>query len=521
MAELGPPSSVFEEYLDKYAPDSERLAREIEILGKLGSGSFGAVFEGLHKVTGVKVALKTVNGEDDELESEIAMQGKQNAPNIIKYYGQFRRNAQTFLTMELAAVGSVTDLMRATGSTLQEPEIAIVLRGVLKALAYMHRARGVHRDIKTDNILMTAHGVPKLADFGVSRELGADESRMGTICGTPYYIAPEVLQEGAGYRENADIWSVGIAGIEVADGEPPHYEQHPMRVLYLIPNSPPPTVANRALWTPLFLDMLARCLVKDPASRPPAEALLEHPFIAGAGDDQTVMGPRIRRFFTEVHRAGSRKALTNTMKGKSLVNKARAAQAAPHKKATLAGLPPPPPPPGAPPATTDTLAAPVSSSSRSHSRSKKDKKDKKEKKEKKHRRKNKESRHRYRDDSDSDDGARSPSPRFIVDVSHGRPLIHDPTRPDGYVWFDPTASVWLRHPADDVATGVAGTADDFSLGASASTRFPSDDDESDDDGATPPPDLPFTVDADYDSRARKAKVMQEIKKTKGRRKRRK
>jgi len=154
-------------------------------------------------------------------------------------------------------------------------------------------------------------------------------------------------------------------------------------------------------------------------------------------------------------------------------------------------------------------------------KSKKSKKDKKEKKEKKHRRKNKESRHRYRDDSDSDDGARSPSPRFVVDVSHGRPLIHEPTRPDGFVWYDPTASVWLRNPTDDVSTGRPGSNDDFSLGASASTRFPSDDDDSDDDAATPPPDLPFAVDADYDSRARKAKVMQEIKKTKGRRKRRK
>ena len=111
------------------------------------------------------------------------MQQRQNCPNIVCCYGQFVKDEQIWLIMELCSIGSVIDLMKVLNTTLTEPEIACVVRGALTALQYLHDCNGVHRDIKTDNILMTSDGTPKVGDFGVSRQFSAGETRMRTIAG--------------------------------------------------------------------------------------------------------------------------------------------------------------------------------------------------------------------------------------------------------------------------------------------------------------------------------------------------
>jgi len=131
--------------------------------------------------------------------------------------------------------------------------------------------------------LLTHEGDCKLADFGVSAELTTLAGKRKTVIGTPYWMAPEVLKSTA-YDYKADIWSIGITAIELAVGEPPHAEVHPMRAIFLIPTSEPPKLPNPDNWTEEFNDFLKVCLQKDPKKRPSAEDLLtNHPFITGAG----------------------------------------------------------------------------------------------------------------------------------------------------------------------------------------------------------------------------------------------
>ena len=100
----------------------------------------------------------------------------------------------------------------------------------------------VHRDVKAANLLLTAKGTVKLADFGVSVQLQSTLSQRGTAIGTPLWMAPEVIQEGS-YSSRADVWSLGICGIEMAQMRPPHWELQPaLRALFRIPTAPPPTL---------------------------------------------------------------------------------------------------------------------------------------------------------------------------------------------------------------------------------------------------------------------------------------
>lgn len=103
-------------------------------------------------------------------------------------------------------------------------------------------------------------------------------------------MAPEVIQE-IGYNEKADIWSVGITAIEIAEGNPPYSDVHPMRVIFMIPSRPPPTLTNPAKWSDEFNDFIARCLTKDPKKRPTAKELLTHPFIEVGARCATSGGP--------------------------------------------------------------------------------------------------------------------------------------------------------------------------------------------------------------------------------------
>lgn len=254
-----------------------------DVLEKLGEGSYGSVYKAMHKETGQVVAIKQVPVDTDlqEIIKEISMMQQCDSPYVVKYYGSYFKNTDLWIVMEFCGAGSVSDLMKIRNKTLTEEEIACILKYTLKGLEYLHLRRKIHRDIKAGNILLNAEGHAKLADFGVAGQLTDTMAKRNTVIGTPFWMAPEVIQE-IGYDCLADIWSLGITAIEMAEGKPPYADIHPMRAIFMIPTKPPPTFKDDERRSKEFLDFVSKCLVKNPEERATATQLLQHPFIESA-----------------------------------------------------------------------------------------------------------------------------------------------------------------------------------------------------------------------------------------------
>eukprot|EP01112_Ceratiomyxa_fruticulosa_P018274 TRINITY_DN5813_c0_g1_i4.p1 TRINITY_DN5813_c0_g1~~TRINITY_DN5813_c0_g1_i4.p1 ORF type:complete len:555 (-),score=108.81 TRINITY_DN5813_c0_g1_i4:47-1711(-) len=267
---------------------------------KLGKGSYGEVYKGFRippqdqttspvaqKSNREVVAIKVISLDDSQalqdVQKEIEILQECDHANVVKYYGSyFHRDYCLWIVMEYCGGGSVQDIVQVMESGLKEDEIAVICREALKGLHYLHTTRKLlHRDIKGGNILLTNSGEVKLADFGVSAKLFNTFSKRNTFVGTPYWMAPEVITENR-YDGKADIWSLGITAIEMAEILPPHANVHPMRVLFMIPRDSAPILKDKNAWSPSFQDFLSKCLNKDPKQRPSASDLLKHKFIMDA-----------------------------------------------------------------------------------------------------------------------------------------------------------------------------------------------------------------------------------------------
>jgi len=261
---------------------------------ELAVGSFGTVYSALNKNTGEKVAVKIITLEEDEtfddLITEIDILRRSSHPNIVKYYGSWLKGRELFIVMELCSGGSLLSIYEDFPKNeipCTENQIAFVLRETLKGLAYLHGVGIIHRDIKAANILLTEKGEIKLADFGVSAQLTKERPYRYTLIGTPYWMAPEVISmdSNSPYNEKADIWSLGITAIELAEKNPPLVDLAPMRALCVIPFEPPPTFKEAHKWSLNFFDFVQCCLRKAPVERRPCAELLKHPFVANCSED--------------------------------------------------------------------------------------------------------------------------------------------------------------------------------------------------------------------------------------------
>lgn len=265
----------------------ESLTRQPEevfdIICKLGEGSYGSVYKALHKESGQVLAIKQVPVDTDlqEIIKEISIMQQCDSPYVVKYYGSYFKNTDLWIVMEYCGAGSVSDIMRLRKKTLSEDEIATILCDTLKGLEYLHLRRKIHRDIKAGNILLNSEGHAKLADFGVAGQLTDTMAKRNTVIGTPFWMAPEVIQE-IGYDCVADIWSLGITALEMAEGKPPYGDIHPMRAIFMIPTKPPPSFREPDQWSAEFIDFVSVCLIKNPEERATATDLLQHEFIGNA-----------------------------------------------------------------------------------------------------------------------------------------------------------------------------------------------------------------------------------------------
>ena len=272
------------------APPPARTVGNYELHELIGHGSFGHVYRGVQRDSGALVAIKTINLEeaDEEIETiqqEIALLSQCQSPHVTQYIESFVHGPDLWIVMEYLAGGSIADILEAQ-ARLSEPQIATVCHAMLRSLEYLHTQDKLHRDIKAANVLLSAEGRVKLADFGVSGQLSSTASKRNTIVGTPYWMAPEVIT-GEPYDQSADIWSLGITAYEMATGRPPYYSLHAMRALFLIPTNEPPRL-EEGHWSEHFRSFMASCLQKEASARPSATALCDHPFIAGALDSSAL-----------------------------------------------------------------------------------------------------------------------------------------------------------------------------------------------------------------------------------------
>uniref|UniRef100_A0A5K3F374 non-specific serine/threonine protein kinase n=1 Tax=Mesocestoides corti TaxID=53468 RepID=A0A5K3F374_MESCO len=273
----------------------------IEVVGK---GTYGNVYKGRHMRTGQLAAIKVMPiTEEDEVEILLeinTLRRLSNHRNIATYYGAFIKKAtpndHLWLVMEYCGAGSVTDLVKSTrGQSLKEDWIAYICREILRGLSHLHANRVIHRDIKGQNVLLTDNADVKLVDFGVSAQLDRTIGKRNTFIGTPYWMAPEVINceqdANCTYDARSDIWSLGITALEMAEGRPPLCEMHPMRALFLIMRNQPPrlkTGIGARQWSPRFHDFIFKSLAKDFRKRPTTTDLLKHEFVANLPNERQV-----------------------------------------------------------------------------------------------------------------------------------------------------------------------------------------------------------------------------------------
>lgn len=284
-------------------------SKDFQLIEKLGEGSYGSVWKAEHLKTKTVTAIKKVPVENDldEILNEIKIMKQCKSPYIISYYGSYFKENELWIVMEYCGAGSVSDLMRITNKCLSEDQISVVLKDALKGLFYLHSLRKIHRDIKAGNILLNEKGEGKLADFGVSGQLSDNMAKRQTVIGTPFWMAPEVIQE-VGYDVKADIWSLGITAIEMAEGKPPYANIHPMRAIFMIPSKPPPKLSEPDRFSKEFNDFIGKCLTKNPEQRPTAADLLKHNFVANAkGVD--VLKPLIKEAMDLIAQLGREEAM--------------------------------------------------------------------------------------------------------------------------------------------------------------------------------------------------------------------
>ncbi|OMJ72371.1 hypothetical protein SteCoe_29209 [Stentor coeruleus] len=251
-----------------------------KIYGKIGKGAYGTVYYCVNKLSGERYAIKSIEPRStshrDMILNEIILTQLSESKNIVEYFEAYENDEKLWIVTELMKC----NLTRIIDKKKPMPEkvIAYILKEVLKGLISMHVKHRIHRDIKSDNILVSIDGSVKLGDFGYATQLTEENQIRDSVVGTPCWMAPELVL-GLDYGTNIDVWSLGIVGIELAESEPPYFNEDCAKALYLIASNPSPTLSKKNSWSEDFKDFVDQCLIKSTEIRPQSNMLINHPFV--------------------------------------------------------------------------------------------------------------------------------------------------------------------------------------------------------------------------------------------------
>lgn len=271
--------------------DPTRLYRNLR---KIGQGASGGVYTAYQVGTNLCVAIKQMNLEQQPQKeliiNEILVMKESKHPNIVNFIDSFLFTGDLWVIMEYMEGGCLTDVV--TYNMMSEGQIAAVCKETLFGLQHLHAKGVIHRDIKSDNVLLSLTGEIKLTDFGFCAQIQDTSVKRTTMVGTPYWMAPEVVSRKE-YGPKVDIWSLGIMAIEMIEGEPPYLTESPMRALYLIATNGTPDLKDPGALSTVFKAFLGWALQVDPDRRASAAELLEHPFLQQA-DSLRSLAPLVK-----------------------------------------------------------------------------------------------------------------------------------------------------------------------------------------------------------------------------------
>lgn len=260
---------------------------------EIAAGGCSHIYKAAERQTHIMRAIKRITkkdvGDEEFLKNEVAIMKRLDHPNIPKLFEIFESDKYVYLVMELCEGGDLMDKILAS-TAMTEPVAGVVMKGILMALFYLHSNEIVHRDIKPENVMLRSADAEisisqiRIVDFGFAKvhELD-DEELMDTKVGSPYYVAPEILN-GEGYDMRADIWSAGVIAYLVLCGYPPFSGATDAETLELVKKGE--FIFPKDQWKHVTKEakhLVAHMLRKNPQKRIGLMRALDHPWIRTKG----------------------------------------------------------------------------------------------------------------------------------------------------------------------------------------------------------------------------------------------